>query len=114
MDNQIRAALIGFGGMGRIYAKMIYAGMVPGLKLAGVCSRNREGQELLRMEFSGVSVYTDADDMAGHAAEFDAVVIVTPHTSHIPIGLQMAKLGKHILMDKPAGIHAGEVEALVR
>jgi len=42
------------------------------------------------------------------------VVIVTPHTSHIPIGLQMAKLGKHILMDKPAGISAGEVEELVR
>ena len=35
MDNQVRAALIGFGGMGRIYAKMIYAGMVPGLVLTG-------------------------------------------------------------------------------
>ncbi len=114
MNNQVRAALIGFGGMGRIYAKMIYAGLVPGLKLTGVCSRNRNGQELLRKEFAGVSIYTDADDMAAHAAEFDAVIIVTPHTSHVPIGLQIAKLGKHILMDKPAGISAGEVEELVR
>lgn len=114
MDNQIRAALIGFGGMGRIYAKMIYAGMVPNLVLTGVCCRNTQGQELLKQEFAGVSVYPDAEDMANHASEFDAVIIVTPHTSHVSIGLQMAKLGKHILMDKPAGISAGEVEELVR
>ena len=113
MDNQVRAALIGFGGMGRIYAKMIHAHMVPNLVLTGVCCRNAEGQKLLRKEFHGVSVYGDADDMAAHESDFDAVIIVTPHTSHVPIGLQMAKLGKHILMDKPAGIHAGEVKELV-
>lgn len=114
MDKPVRAALIGFGGMGRIYAKIIHSGMVPDLVLTGVCCRNAEGQELLRSEFPSVRIYTDADDMAAHEAEFDAVIIVTPHTSHVPIGLQMAKLGKHILMDKPAGISAGEVEALVR
>lgn len=114
MDKQIRAALIGFGGMGQIYARMIYAGMVPELVLTGVCCRNEAGQELLRKEFSGVHIYADADDMAAHESEFDAVIIVTPHTSHIPIGTQMARLGKHILMDKPAGISAGEVEELVR
>ena len=114
MGNQVRAALIGFGGMGKIYAKMLYAGMVPDLKLIGVCSRNAQGQELLRKEFSGVEIYQDADDMASHADAFDAVIIVTPHTSHVPIGLQMVRLHKHILMDKPAGINAGEVEELVR
>ena len=113
MKKQIRAALIGFGGMGRIYARMIHAGMVPGLCLSGVCCRNEAGQELLRKEFSGVQIYADADDMVSHASDFDAVIIVTPHTSHVSIGLQMAKLGKHILVDKPAGISAGEVEALL-
>ena len=111
---QVRAALIGFGGMGRIYAQMINAGMVEGLKLAGVCCRNQEGQTLLREQFAGVAIYTNAEDMASHEAEFDAVIIVTPHNSHISLGYQFAKLGKHILMDKPAGISAGEVEGLVR
>ena len=114
MKNQVRTALIGFGGMGRLYAKMIYGGMVPEMALTGVCCRNVTGQELLREEFPGVHIYPDADDMAAHASDYDAVIIVTPHTSHIPIGLQMAKLGKHILMDKPAGISSGEVEELVR
>lgn len=111
---QVSAALIGFGGMGRIYAQMIFAGLAPGMKLAGVCCRNEEGQLLLKEKFPGVAVYMDAEDMASHEEDYDAVIIVTPHTTHIPIGWQFARLGKHILMDKPAGISAGEVEDLVR
>lgn len=109
---KIRVALVGFGGMGQIYAKMIYAGIIPGMVLSGVCCRNAAGQAVLKAEYPGVAIYTSTDHMAAQADEFDAVIIVTPHTSHISIGLQMAKLGKHILMDKPAGIRAGEVAEL--
>ena len=111
---KLRIGLIGFGGMGQNYAKMICAGMVPHMQLTGVCCRNAAGQKLLAEEFSGVAVYADVNDMVAHEANFDAVIIVTPHTSHIPIDLQMASLGKHILLDKPAGIDAGEVEMLVK
>ena len=112
--NQIRIALVGFGGMGQIYAGMIHAGMVPGMMLTGVCCRNQTGREILTARFSGVAVYGDTAEMAACSGDYDAVLIVTPHTSHISIGYQFAKLGKHILMDKPAGISAGEVEGLVR
>ena len=112
--DKVRIALIGFGGMGRIYAQMIYYGMVPNMALAGVCCRNAEGRAILQEKFSGVAVYADTEDMVNRAADYDAVIIVTPHTTHISIGWQFARLGKHILMDKPAGIDAVEVEELVR
>lgn len=111
---QVRVGLVGFGGMGRIYAQMIYAGMVPGMRLSGVCCRNQEGRKLLEDKFVNVAVFADTEEMAACEGEYDAVMIVTPHTSHISIGYQFAKLGKHILMDKPAGISAGEVDGLVR
>ena len=113
MEKQLRVALIGFGGMGQTYAKMIFAGMVPGMVLKGVCCRNGAGQRLLNEEFPGVAVYPDAGAMAAAEAEYDAVMIVTPHTSHIPLGLQFAALGKHLLLDKPAGVSAGDVQQLV-
>ena len=47
MEKEIRVALVGFGGMGQIYAKILYARMVPGLVLTGVCCRNAAGQALL-------------------------------------------------------------------
>lgn len=111
---QLRAAVIGFGGMGSQYARMIYAGEIEGMRLAGVCCRNRRGQEVLEKEFQGVSVYQDVEDVLAHGEEFDAAVIVTPHPSHVEIGLKMAGAGKHILVDKPAGVCAGDVRALVQ
>lgn len=112
MNGKVRAVLIGFGGMGRTYAQMIYAGMVPGMELVGVCCRNASGQTLLENAFPGVAIYSDADDMAAQEADFDAVIIVTPHTSHVPLGLRFAALGKHLLLDKPAGVRAADVAAL--
>ena len=112
MENTVRMALIGFGGMGSTYARMIYAGMVPGMQLVGVCCRNAAGQAVLKKDFPGVAVYPDADSMAAAAEDFDAVLIVTPHTSHVPLGLRFAALGKHLLLDKPAGVAASDVERL--
>lgn len=113
MEKQVKVALIGFGGMGQQYARMIQMGMVPELKLVGVCCRNEAGQTILKNEFPGVAVYGDADEMAERSADYEAVIIVTPHTTHVELGLRFAKLGKHILMDKPAGINAGSVQVLV-
>ena len=113
VEKQLRVALIGFGGMGQTYATMIFNGMVPGMMLAGVCCRNAAGQALLNEAFPGVKVYPDADMMAASAADYDAVMIVTPHTSHIPLGLKFAALGKHLLLDKPAGVSAGDVQQLI-
>lgn len=112
MQKQIRIALIGFGSMGRNYAAMIGQNMVPGMVLTGVCCRDSAGQKLLREQFANVMIYESTDEMVLHEADFDAVLIVTPHITHIPIAMQMAKMGKHILLDKPAGIYAGEVREL--
>ena len=109
----VRMVLIGFGGMGRKYAAMLRDGEVDGLVLAGVCCRNAPGQQLLREEYPGVAVYQDVADTLAHAGEFDAALIVTPHTSHVEIARQMVAAGKHILLDKPAGVYARQVRALV-
>ena len=114
MEKKLRVALIGFGGMGQIYAKMIYAGMVPQMQLVGVCCRNEKGQALLKTEFPAVNIYSSTDDMEVHQSEFEAVLIVTPHMTHTEIGKQMARLGKHLLIDKPIGVSAAEVKELLQ
>ena len=110
---QIRTAVIGFGGMGSKYARMLYDGEIEGMTLAGVCCRNAQGQAILRQEYGGVSVYQDVEDALAHGDQFDAAVIVTPHTSHVKIGKAMVAAGKHILVDKPAGIWTRNVRELI-
>ncbi len=110
---QVRVALIGFGGMGSQYAAMIRDGQIDGMVLAGVCCRNAKGQDTLRREYPGVAIYRDVEDTAAHAGDFDAALIVTPHTSHVEIAARMVEAGKHILLDKPAGVYARQVRELV-
>ena len=109
----VRAVIIGYGGMGKKYAQMLAAGEVSGMTLAGICCRNRQGQEEIRNQYPEAGIYEDADAVFAAKDEFDAVVIVTPHDTHVPFGLMAAKAGKHILMDKPLGISAKEGAVLV-
>lgn len=105
---QIRTVVIGFGGMGRKYAEMLHSGAVEGMTLRGICCRNAAGQSRIREMYPEAAVYRDVADTFAHEAEFDAVVIVTPHTSHVEIGKQAFAHGKHVLCDKPIGISARE------
>ena len=112
MADSVRMALIGFGTMGRNYARMLYVGMIHHMKLAVVCCRNPEGRKLLAEEFPGVMVCGDTRDLEGLSGEFDAALIVTPHRTHTVFAGRMVALGKHILLDKPADLCAGVVEDL--
>lgn len=109
----VKAVIIGYGGMGKKYAQMLSAGEVSGMVLTGICCRNAKGQEEIKNQYPDVKVYEDADAVFASEDEFDAVVIVTPHDTHVPIGLMAVRAGKHILMDKPLGISAKEAAVLV-
>ena len=110
---KIRAAVVGFGGMGRQYVQMLDNGEIDGMVLAGVCCRNEKGQNEIRTAYPGVSVYPNVEAMFGCIDEFDAAVVVTPHATHVEIGKMAAAAGKHILLDKPAGISTKEVKELL-
>lgn len=106
---QIRAVVIGFGGMGSKYAQILADGQVEGMSLQGICCRNMPGQEKIRTLYPQVSVYPNVEDMFKHSDEFDAVIIVTPHGTHVEIGKLAFAHGKHVMCDKPAGVTTKEV-----
>lgn len=110
---QVRAVVIGFGGMGSQYARMIYDGSIRGMKLAGICCRNEKGQAQIRSCYPGVVIYQDVDDTFAHQEEFDSVIIVTPHATHVEIGKRAFAAGKHVMCDKPAGVSVKEVSSLL-
>lgn len=43
----------------------------------------------------------------------DAVVIATPPTSHVRLGLEAIRAGKHVLVEKPLATTAADAEALI-
>ena len=75
---KIRAAVVGFGGMGRQYVQMLDNGEIDDMVLAGVCCRNEKGQNEIRTAYPGVSVYPNVEAMFGCKDEFDAMPLATP------------------------------------
>ena len=110
---EMRTVVIGFGGMGSKYAGILADGQVEGMCLRGVCCRNTAGQEKIRALYPQVAIYQSVEDTFAHAEDFDAVVIVTPHATHVEIGKLAFAHGKHVLCDKPAGVNTKEVRELL-
>lgn len=113
MKREIRAVVIGFGGMGGKYAQILAEGRIDGMMLRGICCRNAAGQERIRRLYPQAAIYHDVEDTFAHQEDFDAVVIVTPHATHVEIARKAFAHGKHVICDKPAGIHTKEVGQLL-
>ena len=45
--------------------------------------------------------------------EVDAVVISTPHSTHVPLGIRAAEAGKHVVVEKPMATTLDDADALI-
>jgi predicted dehydrogenase len=59
------------------------------------------------------NLYGDYQEMIARP-EIDAVSIAVPNFLHLPIALAAFEAGKHVLLEKPIGLNAGEGEQIVR
>lgn len=105
----IEIALIGTGSMGRQYAQMIDRGAVPHMRLAAVCCRSEEACKWAKETLdTQVAVYRSAEELYGYSEQYDSVLIVTPHCSHMELAEKAFSLGKHVFCDKPSGLSVWE------
>jgi predicted dehydrogenase len=64
----------------------------------------------LAASFPGAQVF---DNLTAALPEVDAVVIATPPTTHVPLGLAAIAAGKHVLVEKPLATTAAQARRLV-
>ncbi len=105
--NLVRFGIAGLGNMGAIHAHSLLKGEVPRARLAAVADPAAD-----------LSPYGDAKRFTSTEAlissgEIDALLIVTPHFLHTPIGIEALKAGLHVLVEKPISVHKADAEALI-
>lgn len=104
----VRVGLIGSGYMGRSYAECLKR-YCDGGKLTAVFGGKRAPQLAKDYEVELVGslpALLQRDDV-------DAVLVATPHTAHLEQVLAAAKTGKHVLVEKPMGMNAGECDRMI-
>jgi len=99
---QVRAAVIGFGGIGSAHTATIARGAVEGMILAAVCDINPARRAVAAERFPGVRVAEDYHDLLD--GSIDAVIIAVPHPMHCEIAAECLRGGVHVLSEKPLDV----------
>lgn len=109
MSEPVGLGIIGIGSQGEIYARLVHEGRVPGMQLRAIASTNPARRQLA--EELGVRLHTDYQALLADPA-VEAVAVVTPHYSHPELAIAALQAGKHVVIDKPAGVYSAQVRRL--
>ncbi len=110
MLNTVRLGVVGAGQIGHIAceeivrhadARVVAAADVHPQRLAELADR-----------FAIVRRYQDPEALFADA-EVDGVYIATPNVYHAPLALAALRQGKHVILEKPFAMNAGEAEAVI-
>ena len=107
--SKVRCAVIGYS-MGQTHAN--YIRQTEGLELVAVCDLDAGRRQLAREEHPGIKTYSSVAQLLGKG-DFDLASVVTPHSTHAPIALQLLKAKKHVVLDKPMCLTVKEADAMI-
>ncbi len=110
--HHLRAAVIGYGGIGSAHTACIARGEVEGMSLAAVCDVNPAKLDAAAERFPGVRC--EADFHALLSGSVDAVIIAVPHPMHSEIAAECLRAGVHVLTEKPLDISVSAAEKAIR
>ena len=106
----VRLGIAGIGIIANDYIGLIAAGLVPEVSLSAICSRNQQKMDQVLEKHNLIAdTYQNYDEMLA-SGTIDAVLICTPHGQHPAMTKKALEAGIHVLVEKPVGIFADEVE----
>ena len=107
----MKIAIIGYGGManyhnGHIIKCLNDSDYSEKLEVVGAYDINPK----FAIE-NGVHIFDSADNIFGNP-DIDIVLIATPNDVHLPYVERAIASGKHVILEKPAGLNCAEVEKM--
>ncbi len=83
-----------------------------GSSLVALASRSPEKAAPFQAFAPDLEVFGNYDDLLA-SPNVDAVYIPLPNSMHVEWGLKALEAGKHVLIEKPVAMKAGEIDALI-
>ncbi|MBS4208871.1 inositol 2-dehydrogenase [Bacillus sp. FJAT-50079] len=99
MNKKVRCAVFGVGRLGFVHATNA-ATRIPNAEVVTIVASRKESAEKAAREL-GVKNWTDNPQDVFNDTSIDAVIIVSPTTTHAELIIQAARSKKHIFVDKP-------------
>ena len=112
-NSEVRVGLLGAGGRGSRLSS--YLVKIPGARLVALCDLFDEQIEKAkqRIPIENPKIYKDYNEMLA-SDDIDAVIIATPvflHAEHLEAAI---KAGKHVYVEKPAGVDVAACKRVMK
>lgn len=109
MDRSIKVGLVGLGWWAEQHANSILKSKL--LKLYACHTRDpSKGQAFARRY--GCTYHQKYEELL-RDPELDALIITTPHTTHLELATKAAEAGKHVLIEKPMALTVEDCRKMI-
>ncbi|MCX5662339.1 MAG: Gfo/Idh/MocA family oxidoreductase [Planctomycetota bacterium] len=108
--SNVRIGVVGCGVIGKIHLDV--AKGWPGLEVTAVADVRQEAAKAAAESHGIRHALPDGATLVSHP-DVDAVVLALPTSLRLPLALQALKAGKHVLVEKPVAMNAGEVRQII-
>lgn len=109
--NKLRYGIIGIGKMGHSHALKLLKGMDKNAELVAVADISEERRNWAEKNLKNVKIFSSAEELISFE-DVDAVLVATPHYFHPEYATKALNAGKHVLIEKPAGVYTKAVKEL--
>lgn len=111
MQKKISFALVGCGRIAQRHSELLGGGLIDNACLVAVCDVDVLKARAIGKKYS-IPSYTDMDAMM-QAEEIDIVVVLTESGHHAAHVINLAKYGKHIVVEKPMALSLRDADAMI-
>jgi predicted dehydrogenase len=107
----LKFALVGCGRIAKRHSELLGLGQIAGARLVAVCDLVEERAEQLAGPLS-LPHFTDMHAMM-QQADIDVVVVLTESGNHARHVVELARYGKHIVVEKPMALRLEDADAMI-
>lgn len=110
MPDRVRIALAGAGEFGREHLKRLAA--MPDVEIAGVAEKHPDAAREALAQLGITQIAARVQELI--AGKPDGIIIATPGRTHVRLAVEALAADIPVLVEKPVGMSAAEVEALAQ
>jgi len=99
-DGTVRTAIIGYGLAGSVFHAPLIAA-TDGLALTAIVTSNDARAAAARERYPEVTIVRTVEELLADRASIDLVVVASPNSTHVPVGLAVLDAGLPVIIDKP-------------
>ena len=107
----VKFALVGCGRIAKRHSELLGEDQIKGAELVAVCDIEEEKAKKIGGQFK-VPSFADMDLMMENT-DIDVVVVLTPSGLHAEHAINLAKYGKHIIVEKPMALTLDDADNMI-